>query len=686
MKTSGKRFVFYLALSVSALTFLVYLPALRNGFLTWDDDVYVTNNWHIRSISPGFLKWAFAHFYASNWHPLTWISHAVDYALWGLNPMGHHFTSIVLHAANTFLVVLLCARLLEVRERNGYGHRTLIAAGVTGLLFGLHPLHVESVAWVAERKDVLCAFFFLLSIGAYMSYASDRINKSYRLHATYFLSLFFFILALLSKPMAVSLPAVLLILNWYPFGRIRSLRSVARPLGELVPFMILSLGASAVTFFAQSADGAVISVVVVPVATRVLVAARSLFLYLWKMIYPSDISPFYSYPEHVSLFAPKYLLAVVSFAGICALCVILARKNQKMPAAAWAYYLITLLPVIGLVQVASQSMADRYTYLPSLGPFLLAGIAAGRTPDLLKGMMKRDAAARAFTVAASVCLIAALCVLSLKQIGVWRDSIVLWNTVIRREPYLLPFAYNNRGQAYKERGQLELALQDYSVAIDLDPSSFVTYVNRGMTFGAMGQFGPAIEDYSSAIALKPFKAKPYLERGIVYAETGRLDLAMQDFDKAIAIEPTYADAYTSRGLTLQKNGEPARAIDDFDRAISLNPSSIDAYLDRGVAFERLGRFEQAISDYSRAIKLNPYDYLAYENRGIVFARMGRTDQAIGDYSKALSLKPDFTGAFLDRGDTYKKIGNKELAEQDYRRACDLGSKEGCESLRRFGRH
>ena len=234
---------YYLAASVSLITFLVYLSSLQNGFVQWDDPEYVSENLHIRSFNASFLKWAFLEFHSANWHPLTWISHAIDYAIWGLNPLGHHLTNNILHTFNTFIVVLLIVRLVELFKESTKtevtttfldNRRTLIVAGVTGLLFGLHPLHVESVAWVAERKDLLCAFFFLLSITAYLKYLrtidivqAGQGPRSRFLNKQYLFSFFFFALALLSKPMAVSLPAVLLIFDWYPSKRILRRKSLS---------------------------------------------------------------------------------------------------------------------------------------------------------------------------------------------------------------------------------------------------------------------------------------------------------------------------------------------------------------------------------------------------------------------------------------------------------------------------
>jgi protein O-mannosyl-transferase len=406
---------YYLAVSVSLLTFIVYLASLQNEFVAWDDPEYITNNPYIRLFGLDLFRWAFSAFYSANWHPLTWISHALDYAVWGLNPLGHHLTNNILHAVNTFLVVLLVARLIEattppppcqvgelvgdkssptvsggVAEGRGgkwnegllhhslftfhISHFSLIAAGVTGLLFGLHPLHVESVAWVSERKDLLCAMFFLLSIMMYAKYVvttSTTFRQVFNKH--YLFSLCFFFLALLSKPMAVSLPVVLLILDWHPFGRVRSLKTFWPAVVEKLPFVVLSLISSVLTILAQKGSEALFMMEVTPLSSRGTVAAKSLVAYLGKIMLPLHLSPFYPYPLDVTFFSMDYLLPFFLVIGITILCLGLSRK-QKMYLSAWSFYVVTLVPVLGIVQVGRQSMADRYTYLPSLGPFLVIGL------------------------------------------------------------------------------------------------------------------------------------------------------------------------------------------------------------------------------------------------------------------------------------------------------------------------
>ncbi len=373
------RFNYYVAGFISLLTFLVYLSCLHNEFVAWDDNEYVYENPHLHPLNAAFVRWAFSAFYGDNWHPLTWVSHALDYAAWGLNPLGHHLTNNILHVVNTFIVVILVVKLLEAwrpsRHQDPPLHTSqqgsyIVIAAVTGLLFGLHPIHVESVAWVSERKDLLCAMFFLFSTLAYTKYVSTGGGLR---NKHYILVVFLFILALLSKPMAVSLPAVLLILDWYPFNRIRSMKSFLSALLEKLPLIALSIVSSVLTVLAQKAGGAIRPFEVTPLSSRLLVAAESLLSYLWKMILPLNLVPYYPYPKNISLFSAEYLLSIILVTGITAACIVMVKK-QKLWLAVWGYYVITLLPVIGIVQVGDQAMADRYTYLPSISPFLITGL------------------------------------------------------------------------------------------------------------------------------------------------------------------------------------------------------------------------------------------------------------------------------------------------------------------------
>jgi len=622
---------YYLAALVSLLTFIVYSFSLQNSFVvSWDDGTYIINNPFISSFNKNFFKWAFFDFYASNWHPLTWISHALDYAAWGWNPLGHHLSNNLLHAANTSAVVVLVTKLMEARRETTakkaasafLENRTiLITGGLTGLLFGLHPIHVESVAWISERKDLLCGLFFLLSILAYTKYVrhidNESVHKKLKLHFInkhYLLTLGFFVFALLSKPMAVSLPCVLLLLDWYPFSRNQSFKSLRAMFFEKIPFFTLSLISSILTILAQRAGDAMGMMEFVPFSERALVAVKSLVAYLWKIILPVNLIPFYPYPLNVSLFSLKYLSVSVLVLGITVACVI-AVKKEKLFLSVWVYYVITLIPVLGIVQVGGQSMADRYTYLPSIGPFLIIALVVAWLWKKVYTIKKWGMYFELVSLAAAIFLFIPVIYLTVNQISIWENSITLWDYVIKKGPVEVPRAYYNRGYAYRDLGQ-------------------------------------------------PYKA-------------------IEDFDKAIALNPVNYEAFNLRGLAFMDIGQFNKSIEDFNRSIAINPRYFEGYFNRGIAFSKLGFYDKAIESVTASLEITPNSVAAYIERGINYVLIRNHDRALKDFNHAIYFNQNNALAYYNRAYLYLVIGSKNLAMSDYKKACDLGYSEGCKKLREF---
>ncbi len=718
---------YYLAVSVSLITFIVYLTALQHQFVEWDDWQYIIENEHIRSIDSSFFRWAFFDFYYANWHPLTWISHAVDYAIFGGDPLGHHLTNIIIHAANTFAVVYLILRLLNVSNESKIKQgliqfipqrKIFITAGVAGLLFGLHPLHVESAAWVSERKDLLCAFFYLNSIIMYLNYVSHlRYSKNETVHKYplshfiekhYLFTFVFFILALLSKPMAVSLPFVLLILDWYPFNRIYSLKTFRSALSEKLPFLTLCLISSILTIQAQSAERALSSLASRPLSIRALLAAKALSAYLGKMILPVNLVPFYPYPKSGSLLPLQYLSAIVLVTGITAVCAAVIKKS-KLWSAVWGYYIVTLLPVLGIVQVGSQSMADRYTYLPSIGPFLILSLGAAWITERMKALGRL---VNLLSATVALIMFISLIFLTVEQIAVWKNSITLWNYVIKKFPDSIPLAYTNRGLAFEKMGRPDRALEDYEKAIAIDHSFYKAYINRGqIIFKIKGQYDRAIADFDKAIILNPSAFEAYNNRGNVYYITAQYDRAMADYDRALALNSSEVDVYINRALVFYIKGQRDKALTDLDRALALNPSDDLAYFRRGLIYEELLQPIKAIENYTKAITLKPSSHAAYHHlgvlyaeagsferaiefankaiviqpnnaryysdRGSIYSQLGRSESALDDFNKAIALDQKAVEAYFNRGTIYLNAGKRKLARSDFRTACNLGIKEGC---------
>jgi tetratricopeptide (TPR) repeat protein len=629
---------YLIASLVGVVTFIVYLPALRNEFINWDDKAYVYENPFIRSLDTGLLRSAFLNFHASNWHPLTWISHAIDYSIWGLDPLGHHLTNTILHALNTFLVVVLVMKLLASRQADrltGSHYSLFIAAGVTGVLFGLHPLHVESVAWVAERKDLLCAFFFLLSIMAYAKYASRASHEASGIaqgvnnntqggghrkqgavtpvpgplrpfKGSLLSALCFFILALLSKPMAVSLPFVLLILDWYPFRRIQSLKALWTASIEKLPFFALTIASSILTMRAQEAGEAITSVEVIPLTSRVIVAAKSLTVYLVKMMVPLHLVPFYPYPQNISLFSFAHSVPIVIVAGITATCIAVMRK-EKLWMSVWSYYVITLIPVLGFVQVGLQSMADRYTYLPSLGPFLIIGVITAKGYQKVSALTRRRAILRIAGMALALAIALSLSYSTIKQIGIWKDTVVFWNYVIDKEPGV-PLAHNNLGAAYLSKGLYDTAIAHYQTALRLKPDDAEAHNNLGNAYSLKGLFDTAIAHYQTALRLKPDLAEAHNNLGIAYKSKGLLDMAITHYQSALRLKPDYVKAHYNLGNAYSSKGLHDMAITHYQSALRLKPDYAEAHFNLGLIYLNSGFLDKARTEFEEVLRIRPDDY------------------------------------------------------------------------------
>jgi len=589
----------YVVSLLSALvTFIVYLPALKNDFVTWDDNLYVYANEHIRFLNLDFIKWSLSNFQTGNWHPLTWISHALDYAVWGMNPAGHHLTSVLIHTLNTFLVTLLAVRLIEAyRANNDHGDHgfsissytsVLLAGLVTGLLFGLHPLHVESVAWISERKDVLYSFFFLLALLEYIQYVSE-LEVSDPVHGAYggvrgrYLSVFLlFLLSIISKPMAITFPAILLILDWFPLNRLQTAIGRRRVVLEKISFFVTALVLTGTAFIAQKTAHAVAERLPIPLFAKIMNASKALIDYLMNMAWPVDLMPLYPHPywENPVATSLQYSVPALTVVVISACCIIL-MKRQKMWLAVWTSYVLMLFPILGVIQLGAQGMADRYTYLPSVGPFLIIGIFTGSIRERIVAF-EANKTLWATGIAAVSLIVVLLSSATIRQIHVWENGVTLWSHEIdmlnkKSSTNVFAFwtAYGGIGYADMRNKEFESAIRNFSEVILIRPDDAGAYEQRGIAYARLGRLEAAIKDFSNAISITPYVSQLYYNRGTAFAKQGCFRQAVQDLTKAISISnPPKAEYYLNRGLALKKIGRMKEGERDMIEVDNLKNADI----------------------------------------------------------------------------------------------------------------
>ena len=621
------------AVIVCLISVAVYLPALHNNFVNWDDIEYVYENPNLQTSGTDFVSWAFSTIRTGYWHPLTWLSLRADYALWKLNPMGYHLSSVLLHALNTLLVVLLAGWLLMKGLPSQKGP-VIFGASVVGVLFGLHPFHVESVAWVSERKDVLYSFFWLLSLLAYTGYTSSEILK--RRVMLFLLCVISFALSLLSKPMAVTLPLVLLILDYYPFRRLEQKgRFIRVALIEKLPFFLLSGAVAVMTIMAQKEEGAMGAMEHLSLGKRLVGAVKAIGFYSAKTVWPDNLVPFYPLDPHISLFTWGNMLSLLFILSFTAL-VILLRRRIPLLIAAWSYFLITLLPVLGIIQVGSQARADRYMYMSIAGPLIIVGALGAAA-------WEKGRSVRYLFIVFFFCLSVVISVLTIKQISVWKDSVTLWEYVIAMKSDAA-IAHNNLGAAYDKEGRMDDAIREFRTAIQKNPNYASPYNNLGAAYDKEGRTEDALDAYRAARQINPDYAEVYFNMGKLYDKQRRIDQAVKEYLTAIEMDPDYAEAHNNLAIAYAALGRTDDAIREFQAAVRIDPGSVNVHNNLGIMYARQGRTEDAIKEFLLEIKINPDFYGAHYNLGVAYKTKGRLDEAVREFQTALRLNPGHAGA------------------------------------------
>jgi len=610
-RSANKKWIIAFALIV--LTTTAYWEIREHSFVSYDDDVYVVANAQVqRGLTWQGVGWAFKSTSAANWHPLTWLSHMLDVQLFGLNPAGHHLTSLLIHIANVVLLYLLLEAVTGA----------LWPSAIVAALFAVHPINVESVAWIAERKNVLSTLFWLLTICAYVRYASRPATSRY------ILVVISFALALMCKPMVVTLPFVLLLFDYWPLNRLRKssnkdeepiittkrareveskpccpARTIRQLVIEKVPLIVLAIVSSVMTVKAQRSGGAVGTTEVFPVLIRFENAAVSYARYLLDVVWPLRLAVFYPHPR-AALPLWQVVTSILVLIAISSFVVLRARRYAYLTTG-WLWYLGTLVPVIGLVQVGLQSRADRYAYVPLIGIFIaIVWLAEHWSRD--HGIRKKS-----LTVVA-VSILIALAIATRVQAGYWRNSVTLFQRAVdvTSNNYV---AHNNLGELLAQQGRLDEAAMHFTKALDINPSFAHARHNMGM----------------------------------IFVQRGNLDEAIPEFQQAIELEPAFADAYNKLGAALASRGRLDEAIENFSKAIEVNPTYSSAHANLGSAYEQQGRLIEAITEYALAIQSTADTTMAAQTHfklGRLLAKTGKRKEAAENFKEALRLKPDFAQA------------------------------------------
>jgi protein O-mannosyl-transferase len=671
-KTSktGNRTLPALIAICTIITFVAYFPSLKNNFTNWDDPKYVIANPDIQKISIENTKTLFSQYYMSNYHPVAMFSLALDFSIGKLNPKYYHVTNLVIHLANTALVFILIFLLFSKAE----------IAFITAALFGVHTLHVESVAWISERKDVLYTLFFLSSLIFYVRFIKED-NRRF-----YFFSILLFILSCLSKGMAVSLSLSLIAIDYFLQRNFRNRKVII----EKIPFFIISIVFGIIAINAQPI-GDRGGIQVYNFFERLIIAAYGFTEYILKLIMPVNLSAFYPYPVGNSA-PPIFWIYLLMTLAITELAVYSATKSRKY-FFCFLFFAFNIVMVLQILPVGKAIMADRYAYVPSIGFFLALAIGFNQL-KLQKTLL----------TFAGIAYIIMLITLTNQRCKIWNNSLTLWTDVIEKYPQA-GIAFSNRGTIYAEQEKWQLALEDYNKAIADDSVYMHAYNNRGIARATLKDFAGAMEDYNAAIKLKSDYYEAFYCRGNLYLDlhdtvnamkdysaalkinpyhTGTLNNrgllkralkdyngAMEDFNLSIKANPSNAEAYVNRALLKADMGDNTGAEQDNEKALELNPSYGYGHMQRGNARLFKKDYQGALSEYNLAIRFDPKNAEAYYQRGLVKINLNQPAGAIDDFSKAIALKSNDAKFYFQRGVVRSSLKQNDVAILDYGKAIEI---------------
>jgi len=576
MHLHHKKQIFIIYIVLTVMTLAVYWQVHDFDFISYDDPFYITGNSHVQSgVTLNGFFWTFATKYFGLWNPLVWLSFMFDYELYGLHAGGYHLTNLILHIFSTLLLFWIFCRMTDEIWKSAF-----VAA-----FFALHPLHIESVAWISERKDVLSAFFWMLTLCLYVYYTKRPVLRRY------LLVVIAFVLALLSKPIVITLPPILILMDFWPLKRFESRKSnvLMWQVKEKLPLFILSLILVLITFYTPGSN---VSYKFLPLQDRLANAPVAFVTYLIKTFWPLNLAVFYPFPKQIPIWQVMGAFLLIVFISVAV--IVLFKKSPQL-FAGWLWYAITITPVIGIIQIGDFAIADRYHYLPAVG---IAILLAWGIPSLTGN----ENVHRKVLFPAAIAFLLFLSVLTWKQCGYWRNSFSLFSRAIEvtQNNFL---AYTSLGLAWFEKGNVTEAIKHYNQAILIKPDYDEAYNNRGIAYVSLGQYQSAIKDYNNALRFHPAFANYHYNRGYIYEILGQYPLAIEDYNIAIRLQPTSAKFYYNRGCSYGKIGQYQSAFEDCNEAVRLNPNYAAAYMCRGSAYFKQGDNDLGCRDAQAACVL-----------------------------------------------------------------------------------
>ncbi len=633
--------------AILVITFICFTPSLHENFTNWDDQDYVTENPYVVNIDARSVNAMFTQSIASNYHPLTILSLAINYQMTGLNASSYHWTNLILHLINTFLVFYFAFLLFE---------RKTAGALLVAFLFAIHPMHVESVAWVAERKDVLYTLFFVGALITYLKYLS---NKSMSM---YIATLVLFVLSCLSKPTAVMLPVVLLLVD---FLKHRDWKM--NVLLEKAPFFIGAIVFGIITIRIQSSS-AIGDFEVHSIGEKFLFAAYGTFMYIAQMFAPFKLSALHPYPPvGTASSQPVFyvaLLVVLALGGL----MFWSLRKTRMITFGLLFYGAMIALTLQFVQVGSALISDRYTYVSYIGLFVIFGW-------LLNEFLAKNASntSRQYGVLGLIGLVGALlCFLTFNRCKVWQDSGKLFSDVLKSYPDS-KIAHNNLGNYYvDEAKQMDQGLVHLNRAVELDPNYYKARVARGKVFRLTRKYNEALADYNKAISLKPNDDEAYNNRGNVYFNLQQYDKALADYQKVMELNPGEPKAYGNSGAIYLQKGNFSKAFELLDKALKIYPGYQDALMNQGTAYALNNRPNEAIQSFTKYLSLRKDNPAIYHRRGAAYAKLNQHQQALNDFNNAIQLNPNRAEFYAGRAATHQQLGNVAQAQADRQKAQQLG--------------